>query len=178
MSIATKTGDNGSTSLLFGRRVSKAHPRVVSYGRVDELSSALGVCRAHCNDASSRAHLRDIQVELIHFMGELATDDADQQDYQSKYSEKLIRQAQIDRLTAWIQDKETQTRFDGWTQAGDTIADSFFDQARTTCRRAERGLVALQESGAVVRQELIIYLNRLADLLWLWGVEHAQIKND
>jgi cob(I)alamin adenosyltransferase len=81
-------------------------------------------------------------------MGELATDDADQQDYQSKYSEKLIRQAQIDRLTAWIQDKETQTRFDGWTQAGDTIADAFFDQARTTCRRAERGLVALQESGA------------------------------
>ena len=176
MSISTKTGDDGSTSLLFNKRVSKTHPRVVCYGNVDELSSSLGLCRAHSRDANAKSLLLEIQIELIHFMGELATDDLDQDRYHKKYADKVIHQQQIDRLTSLIEEKEKNIQFKGWTQSGETIADAFFDQARTTCRRAERNVIALKESGTSVRSELIVYLNRLADLLWIWGVEHVEIK--
>lgn len=176
MSISTKTGDDGSTSLLFNKRVSKTHPRVVCYGNVDELGSSLGLCRAHSIDANTKSLLLEIQIELIHFMGELATDDLDQERYHKKYADKVIHKQQVDRLSSLIEEKEKNIQFKGWTQSGETIADAFFDQARTTCRRAERDLVALKESGTSVRSELIVYLNRLADLLWIWGVEHVQIK--
>lgn len=176
MSISTKTGDDGSTSLLFNKRVSKTHPRVVCYGNVDELSSSLGLCRAHSIDVNAKSLLLEIQIELVHFMGELATDDLDQDRYHKKYADKVIHQLQVDRLTNLIKEKEKDIQFKGWTQSGETIADAFFDQARTTCRRAERGIVALKESGTSVRSELMVYLNRLADLLWIWGVEHMQFK--
>jgi cob(I)alamin adenosyltransferase len=79
----------------------------------------------------------------------------------------------IDRLTKLVNEKEKDIQFKGWSFPGDTVADAFFDSARTTCRRAERNLVALKESGTIVRAELVQYLNRLADLLWLLGREHA-----
>jgi cob(I)alamin adenosyltransferase len=176
LSISTKTGDGGSTSLLFNKRVSKNHPRVVCYGNVDELSSSLGICRAHSIDVNVKSQLLEIQIELVHFMAELATDDLDQDRYLKKYADKVIHQQQVDRLTSLIEEKEKNLQFKGWTQSGETVADAFFDQARTTCRRAERGIVALKESGTTVRSELMVYLNRLADLLWIWGVEHMLSK--
>lgn len=173
MSIATKTGDSGTTTLLFGKRVSKTHPRVMTYGRIDELNSALGLCRAHSQDQTTKALILELQKELINFMGELATDDEDQARYHEKYGEHAITRAMVDRITATINEKEKHVQFKGWSHPGDTIADAHFDQARTTCRRAERKVVALKENGASVRAELIQYLNRLADLLWLLGREHA-----
>ncbi|ADE53827.1 cob(I)yrinic acid a,c-diamide adenosyltransferase [Coraliomargarita akajimensis] len=173
MSIATKTGDDGTTALLFRKRVSKTHPRVMTYGRVDELSSALGLCRAFSQDEVTKAAILQIQQQLIHFMGELATDDEDQERYQEKYGKDAITMDMVDRFSDLVKEKEETVTFRGWTFAGETVADAFFDQARTTCRRAERGVVALKESGATIRPELIQYLNRLADLLWLWGREHA-----
>jgi cob(I)alamin adenosyltransferase len=172
MSLSTKRGDDGSTSLLFGKRVSKTHPRVMTYGRVDELSSALGLCRAHCRDAATQTQLLEIQKQLIQMMAELATDEADQPRYHEKHGEKAVQSGAVEALGALVIEKEKDIRFDGWTYAGESIAEAFFDQARTTCRRAERGLVALKESGATVRPELIQYLNRLADLLWLWAKEN------
>ena len=106
MSISTKTGDDGSTSLLFNKRVSKTHPRVVCYGSVDELASSLGVCRAHCMDVNAKTQLLEIQIELVHFMGELATDDLDQARYHKKYADKVIHKKQIDRLTSLIEKNE------------------------------------------------------------------------
>ncbi len=174
MSIATKTGDSGTTALLFGKRVAKTHPRVMTYGRVDELASALGLCRAHCEFEGTKDLVYGIQRELIYLMSELATDDADQPRFLEKYADKHISSEMVDRLTQAIHVKENKDGFfAGWTYPGNTIADAFFDQARTTCRRAERGVVALKESGAIVRLELMQYLNRLADLLWLLGREHA-----
>lgn len=173
MSIATKTGDNGTTALLFRKRVSKTHPRVMTYGRVDEVSSALGLCRAFCKDEATKAALLEIQKELIHHMSELATLDEDQERWMEKFGEDAISDAKIQRLTDLVQSKEETIQFKGWTQSGETPADAFFDQARTTCRRAERGVVALKETGVAVRPELIQYLNRLSDLLWLWGREHC-----
>ena len=173
MSITTKTGDDGTTSLLFNKRVPKSHPRVVACGQVDELSSALGICRASINAPETRAQILKIQQQLIHFMSELATDNADQAKHHQKYGKDAICQQIIDQLTECIRQKEPKFPFKGWKCAGNTLPDAFFDQARTTCRRAERGVVALVESGFEVRSELIQYLNRLADLLWLWSREYS-----
>ncbi|MGB0415471.1 MAG: cob(I)yrinic acid a,c-diamide adenosyltransferase [Coraliomargarita sp.] len=173
MSISTQTGDDGTTSLLFRKRVAKTHPRVMTYGRVDELGSSLGLCRAFCHDATTKDHLLEIQKDLIHHMSELATLDEDQERWMAKFSADAITETKIQRLTELVKTKEATIKFKGWTQSGETPADAFFDQARTTCRRAERGVVALRDSGASVRPELIQYLNRLSDLLWLWGRQHA-----
>ncbi len=174
MSIATKRGDAGETSLLFGRRVSKTHPRVIAYGGVDELGSTLGLCRAHSTDEATKSLLREVQGELIYLMSELATDDADHERWHEKYGESAISNTQVDRFTELIKAKETHIQFRGWSYPGENPAEAFFDQARTTCRRAERGVVELKESGVAVRPELLQYLNRLADLLWLQGREHAE----
>ncbi len=173
MSIATKTGDAGTTALLFGKRVPKTHIRVSTYGQVDALGSALGLCRAHTEDAAAKAIIREIQSELVYLMSEIATDDADQARFHEKYTEEAISATAVERLTQQITDKETIAgSFAGWTYAGETVAQAFFDQARTTCRRTECALIALKESDANVRPELHQYLNRLADLLWLLGREH------
>ena len=176
MSITTKTGDDGTTSLLFNKRVSKSHPRVAAYGQVDELSSALGLCRASTKDTGTQTYILKIQQQLIHLMGELATDDADQAKYHQKHAKKAVSQLIIGQLTKSIQEKEAAFPFKGWKCAGDTMSDAFFDQARTTCRRAERAVVALRDSGFEIRLELIQYLNRVADLLWLWSREHSQVE--
>src|ERR1700691_3981417 len=73
MSIATKTGDQGTTGLMYNRRVSKCHPRVEAYGTVDELNTALGLARATAPNATLGAELITIQKELVTLMGELAT---------------------------------------------------------------------------------------------------------
>lgn len=173
MSIATKTGDAGTTALLFGKRVPKSHIRVATYGQVDTLGSALGLCRAHTKDKPTKAIIREVQGELVYLMSEIATDDADQTRFHEKYAKEAISTEAVERLTQQVKDKEAVAgSFKGWTYAGETIAQAFFDQGRTTCRTTERALVMLKESGADVRPELLQYLNRLADLLWLLGREH------
>src|SRR5437667_3788211 len=73
MSIVTKTGDSGTTALMFNRRVSKSHPRVEACGCVDELNAALGVARASATDSFIREQLLAIQKDLVALMGEVAT---------------------------------------------------------------------------------------------------------
>ena len=173
MSISTKRGDDGSTSLLFGKRVPKSHPRVMTYGRVDELNSTLGLCRAHAQHSAIQEDILRIQQELVYIMSELATDDADHDRLKEKLGDKLIAENKVQSLTDLVNALESKGGgFKGWSYPGNAPADAFFDLARTTCRRCERGLIVLRESGAQVRPELIAYLNRLADLLWLWGREH------
>jgi len=174
MSITTKRGDDGTTSLLFGKRVPKNHPRVMTYGRVDELNSTLGLCRAHANHHTIQAQILKVQQELVYLMSELATDDADHGRLAETYGDKLINANKVDALTELVYTLESRDGgFKGWSTPGDAPADAFFDLARTTCRRAERGLITLRNTGATVRPELVSYLNRLADLLWLWGREHS-----
>lgn len=171
MSIATKRGDQGTTSLVFGRRVAKDHPRVAAYGSVDELNSALGLCRAHAQGSRAREFILATQHELISLMAELAVDNADQERYLRKAEHPITEDnlARIDEMVALL---EAQTGgFEGWILPGENPAQAFFDQARTTCRRAERMVVTLQSKGGVVRPVLLQYLNRLADALWLLGRE-------
>lgn len=170
MSIATKTGDQGSAALMFGRRVSKNHPRVVAYGAVDELNSALGMVRAFCGDSYVSSRVYEVQKELVVLMGELAVDPADRKRYAEK-GFQFVNGAMVDGLTAQVDDLEKNHRisFKHWATPGATQPSAVLDLARTACRRAERQVVALHEGGGEVNPEIIRYLNRLSDLCWLWA---------
>src|ERR1700736_3417197 len=105
MSIATKTGDEGETSLMYGRRVLKTDPRVDAYGCVDELNSALGLARASASDAFIAEQVLAIQKELVVVMGELATASEDLPRF-LKDGFKQTDAAMTDRLTSAIDDLE------------------------------------------------------------------------
>lgn len=176
MSIVTKTGDKGMTALMYGRRVSKCHPRVEAYGCVDELNAALGQARATAEHDFIRENLLGIQKGLVSLMGELATAVEDLPRYvQDGYS--LVTSQMTHKLDALVKEIETQSvSFTGWATPGATTNSAALDGARTICRRAERRVCALQEAGQLQNSEIIIYLNRLADLLWLmarWVETHA-----
>ena len=170
MSIATKTGDAGQTSLMYGRRVAKSDPRVEAYGCVDELNAAFGLVRVTASDAFVGEHVLAIQKELITVMGELATAPEDLQRYTDDGFE-LTSAAMVDRLTAVVDDVEKNklVNFKGWAIPGSTMLSAALDIARTTCRRAERRVADLDASGATVNPEILRYLNRLSDLCWLLG---------
>lgn len=167
MSIATRTGDNGTTGLMYNRRVSKCHPRVEAYGTVDELNAALGLARASAQQAFVADNLLVIQKDLVTLMGELATGTDDLPRYAKDgftlVSAKLT--AKLDKLVAEIEAQSIT--FKGWATPGATLNSAALDVARTVCRRAERRACALHEAGQLQNPEIIIYLNRLADLLWL-----------
>jgi cob(I)alamin adenosyltransferase len=167
MSIATRTGDDGTTGLMYGRRVGKADPRVEAYGTVDELNAALGMARAHAALPLVRDELLAVQKPLVALMGELAVAPEDLARYRStdKYP-KLEESAlqHLDELVARIEAEKIS--FAGWATPGASVASAALDVARTVCRRAERRVVSLSTTGE--RNSLTIrYLNRLSDVLWL-----------
>ena len=167
MSIVTKTGDQGMTALMYGRRVSKASPRVEAYGCVDELNTALGLARATAGHDFIRDNLLVIQRDLVTLMGELATAVEDLPRYvQDEYP--LVTSQLTHKLDALVREVEAQSvSFDGWATPGACLNSAALEVARTVCRRAERRVCALQAADQLQNSEIIIYLNRLADLLWL-----------
>lgn len=176
MSIVTKTGDKGMTALMYGRRVPKSHARVEAYGTVDELNAALGLARASATQPFLRDNLLVIQQDLVVLMGELATGVEDLPRY-VKDGYTLVTSALTHKLDALVKGIEAQSiTFKGWATPGATMNSAALDVARTVCRRAERRVCALQEADQLHNSEIIIYLNRLADLLWLmarWVETHA-----
>jgi cob(I)alamin adenosyltransferase len=167
MSIATRTGDDGTTALMYKRRVPKTHPRVEANGAIDELNAALGVARASANDEWLRAELFATQKQLVDVMGELATDPADLERY-AREGFTLVTTAMTARLDGLVKHLEAQKiSFKGWATPGATPLAAALDLARTACRRAERRVCAIRESGNSINGEIIIYLNRLSDTLWL-----------
>lgn len=167
MSIATKTGDSGTTGLMYNRRVSKCHPRVEAYGSVDELNAALGLARASTTADFLREKLLQVQGDLVTLMGELATAVDDLPRY-VKDGFQLVTAEYTQKLDAWVKELEAQKiSFKGWATPGATPTAAALDLARTTCRRAERRVCELQEADQLKNSEIIIYLNRLADVLWL-----------
>ena len=169
MSIATKTGDGGTTGLMYNRRVSKCHPRVEAYGCVDELNAALGAARATAEHDFVRDNLFIIQKDLVNLMGELATAVEDLPRY-VKDGYTLVTSQMTHKLDALVKEIEAQqVSFKGWATPGASVHSAALDVARTVCRRAERRVCALQEADQLQNSEIIIYLNRLADLLWLFA---------
>ena len=167
MSIATKTGDAGETSLMYGRRVPKTDARVDAYGCVDELNSALGLVRATAGATPLAEQILAIQKELVTVMGELATAPQDLVRYQ-KDGYALTNAAMVNRLTAAVDELEKNKTLygKGWAMPGQTPLGAALDLARTVCRRAERRVAALEVSEHA-QGEILRYLNRLSDLCWL-----------
>jgi cob(I)alamin adenosyltransferase len=168
MSIATRTGDLGKTSLMYGRRVEKYDPRVETYGTVDELNAALGLARAHAELPLVKEELLAIQKQLVALMGGLAVAPEDAERYiKDKYPKLTPEMLQhLDDLVTRIEGEKIT--FDGWATPGASVAAGALDVARTTCRRAER-LVARLAGGSELDLLAIRYLNRLSDLLWLFA---------
>lgn len=168
MSIATRTGDLGSTGLMYGRRVSKTDPRVETYGTVDELTSQIGMARATTPSPWVKEELLKIQKALVPLMGELAVGIEDIERYRKDdrfpkpQPEGL---AHLDELVKKLEDQKI--RFDGWATPGDSLGAATLDVARTICRRAERLVVSTQEASKIEHSLAIKYLNRLSDVLWL-----------
>lgn len=169
MSIVTRTGDEGSTGLMYNRRVSKCHPRVEACGSVDELNTAIGLARAFNVHAFVGLPLLAVQKDLINLMGELATEAEDLPRYTQDGFHRLAAgsTARLDRLAVEIEAMKVST--EGWATPGATVGAATLENARTTCRRAERRVCALQEAGALHNPEILVFLNRLSDVLWLLG---------
>jgi cob(I)alamin adenosyltransferase len=164
MSIATKRGDTGQTGLPGGIRVSKASNRVEAYGTIDELISSMGFARAICADEELRALTKEIQRELFKVGSAIATPP------ESKKGIPEIPQDMVDRLTAEVHRIEAIEGVLGdWSIPGEDPCSAAFDVARTVCRRAERLVVGLIESGIAIQPTALAYINRLSDLLWLFG---------
>ena len=168
MSIVTKTGDGGETSLMYGRRVRKTDGRVEAYGCVDELTSALGLARALCGNEFIAEQVLAVQKELITVMGELATGADDMERYR-KDGFHTTTAAMVDRIGAVIIEVEKDKTLypKDWVIPGKSAGSAALDLARTTCRRAERKVVEVAGTGAGSNPEILRYLNRLSDFCWL-----------
>lgn len=164
MSIATKRGDSGQTGLAGGIRVSKSDLRVEAYGTVDELNTFLGFARSICPNSEIRSWTEEIQKALFRLGSALATPP------ESKKAPPKILPEDVDRLTDLVHRIEAQEGvLSDWSLPGALTEAAAFEVSRTVCRRAERNVIRLVESGAFVSPEIIAYLNRLSDVVWLFG---------
>jgi cob(I)alamin adenosyltransferase len=164
MSIATKRGDGGQTGLAGGIRVSKADLRVESYGSIDELNTVLGFARSICQNKEIAAWTEEIQRTLFRVGSALATPP------ESKKQPPVLTPEDIDRLTNLVHQIEaTEGILSDWSLPGAHAESAAYEIARAVCRRAERAAVRFVENGGVVQPAVLPYLNRLSDVIWLFG---------
>jgi cob(I)alamin adenosyltransferase len=164
MSIATRKGDGGETGLGGGVRVSKADVRVEAYGSVDELNSTLGFARSICQNDGIRSCTESIQKTLFRLGSSLATAPGTTKNLPTVMVED------VEHLTTLVHTIEaTEGILSDWSLPGSHTEAATFEMARTACRRAERNTVRLVEGGAPLNPQVLAYLNRLSDVLWLFG---------
>ena len=171
MSIATRTGDSGTTGLLHGQRVPKDHPQIEAVGAFDELNVEVGAARMLVSDAGGRELLVAVQGSLVALMGEVACAEEDAAGHaQSRFAR--VGDGDLRRLDDWVAALESKgIRLEGWATPGANPTALAFDRARVAARRAERRLATLPAQGRNVRPLLLQWINRLSDLLWLLARE-------
>ena len=162
--IYTRTGDDGTTGLGDGTRLPKHHPRIASYGTIDELSSVIGLALAHGIAGEVREWLLAVQNDLFDLGADLCMPGKD--------GDRLrVTEAYTKRLEGWLdQVLEHQEPLKSFILPGGTPAAAWLHLARTVCRRAERGvteLMARADEAGRVNAEVMRYLNRLSDLLFV-----------
>ena len=165
MKTFNKKGDRGETSLLYGARVAKSDPRCEAYGTIDEAVSALGLARSFCSPEVKDIIL-NLQKDLFVVGAELATPF----EHYSRLVEKqnVVTSEMVQKLEDLIDEIEAKIKM---PQAfiipgGSSASSAALDVARTIIRRAERMVVGLQHTGVVTNEEILKYLNRLADLVF------------
>ena len=164
MSIATKLGDTGQTALIGGKRVSKADLRVEAYGTVDELNTALGFARSLCADEQVWEWTEQIQRSLFRVGAALATPPEDRK------GPDAVNDVDVSFATALVEQLESaEGILADWSLPGARVDSAAYEVARTVCRRAERCVIRLHENGEPTLPALLAYLNRLSDLIWLFG---------
>ncbi len=181
MKIYTRTGDKGQTSLFGGERVSKAHGRVEAYGTLDELNSCLGLCAAHCATISGfeaeSAWLEQVQRDLFALGSWLASKDASSRAARgeeafpgARANRTHVEESRVTELEKNIDEWEAMLApMKSFILPGGSVLGSTTHLARTICRRAERQVILLGESGEVVPALVLQYLNRLADALFVFA---------
>lgn len=161
MKIYTRTGDDGTTGLFGGGRVSKHDIRLSAYGSIDELNAVLGAVRATSLSQGVDEILCTLQNEMFDLGAELATPDA------AKHATQLLSDEVVDRLETWIDSLESNLEpLKTFVLPGGSPAAAALHFARCVCRRAEREIVALSET-APVRPLVLQYINRVSDLLFV-----------
>jgi cob(I)alamin adenosyltransferase len=164
MSIATTHGDGGQTALVGGMRISKADLRVEAYGTVDELNSVLGFARSICTNEEIRGWTESIQRTLFRVGSALSTPSDE------KKSLQTITPEDVEALTKLVHQIEaTEGILSDWSLPGAHTESAAYEVARTVCRRAERIVVRLVTTGVDLKPEVVAYLNRLSDVIWLFG---------
>ena len=161
-SVSTRRGDDGSTGSPGGTRLSKGELRVEASGCVDELNSAIGVARAFCGDPVVSARMLAIQRMLFPLGSAISTKPGGRKPVPE------ITDAMVGHLDALVTELEAAPGLvRDWTIPGAHQSSAHFEVARTICRRAERNAVRLQSSGEVLQKNVLRFLNRLSDVLWL-----------
>lgn len=167
MSISTKGGDTGMTSLWSGQRIKKSDIRVESYGTVDELDSHLGEAKHFVKLTQIKDILEEIQCKLTVIMGELAS--------LGKEFVDPLKEVDVDKLTDYVHHFESKVELTGFVCLGNTLASAKLDVCRTIARRAERRIIELNNHSEV-NPHLIAFVNRLSDLLYIMAREEE--RND
>jgi cob(I)alamin adenosyltransferase len=170
-SIATRTGDDGTTSLLYGQRVRKDHFQIEAVGALDELNAAIGLARSSRPAGRDVTDLQRIQQELVALMGEIACAETDVGRHAASKLARIDETALAGADAAVATIEARQPKFDGWATPGANAHAAALDLARTAARRAERRLVSLATHGRILRPLLLQYINRVSDLLWLMARE-------
>lgn len=166
MKTFNKKGDRGETSLLFNARVPKSDPHCEAYGTVDEAVAALGMARTASRKERVRQVLLAAQKDLFTLAGELAAPMEARDQFVRKYP--VITAQEVQELEDLIDEMEKTAPIpDQFVIPGDSAASAAIHLARAIVRRAERRVVNLQEGGQLPNEEILRYLNRLADLLFM-----------
>ena len=177
--IYTKTGDKGETSLYGGTRVSKAAARVESYGTLDELNALIGLAKSEISDEKVLSQLQKIQFDLFTVGSEAATPTDKMLLANGKNRlDLMISEKEITELELWMDDFDAELeplKFFILPSGGKAAATVHV--CRTVCRRAERAMVFLNETEEV-RPELIKYLNRLSDYLFILARYISKISGE
>ncbi|MBI4239041.1 MAG: cob(I)yrinic acid a,c-diamide adenosyltransferase [Deltaproteobacteria bacterium] len=166
MSIATKTGDQGKTRFFSGETVTKSHPRLETYGTLDEVISALGLARSLCQVTAVRDEVHTTQRELFQLGAELATPNPAAAPFQIA----PLTATHLARLDQLVLHYEATIRLPrAFIVPGGTPSAAALDVARTVCRRFERLLVRMAEAGEFQNHDALKYINRLSDVCFLWA---------
>ncbi len=162
--LYTRAGDSGQTALFGGMRVSKAHPRVEAYGAVDELNSALGVAVSFISQRRLATTLQGVQNELFNIGSELASESGKRAQAGRLFLDPEAKIAALERLIDEFDAKSPPLRT--FILPSGSRPGALLHLCRTVCRRAERAVVGLSHEEPV-NPQLLRYLNRLSDLLFV-----------